>query len=471
MANHRKNLVKIISILIIFIFSITTFVKADQNEIISRWALEEIEMAAFYNIIDKELINESKKPATVDLLLSTVKAIYDKMESEENRQTILNVYELAGISQSMDLSLPVTRKDVLFAFSSLMLKMNIQIKSTPTKEIIEMLRKEGISTEAQKTIQILSFFLSNDILKGRSSNNLALNSYCTVEELFAIAKRVYEQIKYETNDYSKCLFWEVSDDNNSVYVLGSIHYADERIYPLNKDVIKSYEKADYLVVEANVNTDYTGLQYLQQKMMSDKNLSELVSSETYKIVMEELSSVGPEGIPAENMKPWGLAMTIESLKMQRAIKGSINKGIDNYFFLKAMISNKPILELEGLKFQVDLFDSLPLNIQDYYLRSATILTYKQAEDIMNFYFKCIKEGDDKNLYAALNANNRDALAKEFNKLVITNRNSGMVSKIESYLADKENKIYFVVAGAAHMVGEDGVINLLVKKGYKIKRIK
>ncbi|MCL1858960.1 MAG: TraB/GumN family protein [Oscillospiraceae bacterium] len=46
----------------------------------------------------------------------------------------------------------------------------------------------------------------------------------------------------------------------------------------------------------------------------------------------------------------------------------------------------------------------------------------------------------------------------------------MVEKIIEFLTEGEDD-YFVVVGAAHMVGRDGIVKLLIKAGYKVERIK
>ena len=55
----------------------------------------------------------------------------------------------------------------------------------------------------------------------------------------------------------------------------------------------------------------------------------------------------------------------------------------------------------------------------------------------------------------------------YQKLLVQ-RNNNWIPVIEELLTKKQNTL--VVAGAAHFVGEDGVIKLLSDKGYMIKRV-
>jgi hypothetical protein len=58
-------------------------------------------------------------------------------------------------------------------------------------------------------------------------------------------------------------------------------------------------------------------------------------------------------------------------------------------------------------------------------------------------------------------------AAVFDKL-ITQRNYQMTSKIIGYL--KTGESYFVVAGAGHMIGKEGIIAQLERAGYRINQL-
>ncbi len=56
----------------------------------------------------------------------------------------------------------------------------------------------------------------------------------------------------------------------------------------------------------------------------------------------------------------------------------------------------------------------------------------------------------------------------FFKALTTDRNLQWLPKIEAMLADPGDD-YLVVTGALHMVGENGLVELLRRKGYRVKR--
>jgi uncharacterized protein len=52
--------------------------------------------------------------------------------------------------------------------------------------------------------------------------------------------------------------------------------------------------------------------------------------------------------------------------------------------------------------------------------------------------------------------------------LIDDRNVKMVSKIEGFL--KTGQTCFIVAGAGHLVGNKGIVNMLKEKGYSVQQL-
>ena len=60
-----------------------------------------------------------------------------------------------------------------------------------------------------------------------------------------------KEIVKEDNEITP-LFYKISDKNNTtIYLLGSIHAADDTIYPLNDTIMNSFNDSDYLAVEVD----------------------------------------------------------------------------------------------------------------------------------------------------------------------------------------------------------------------------
>ena len=54
-------------------------------------------------------------------------------------------------------------------------------------------------------------------------------------------------------DEGSNLLWKISDNNSSVWILGSIHYADSSFYPLSKVIEQAFQESETLAVEMDIS--------------------------------------------------------------------------------------------------------------------------------------------------------------------------------------------------------------------------
>ena len=58
--------------------------------------------------------------------------------------------------------------------------------------------------------------------------------------------------------------------------------------------------------------------------------------------------------------------------------------------------------------------------------------------------------------------------EEITRAILTDRNPHMADAAEQFLKGKEPA--FLVVGAAHLVGKDGVAAILAQRGYKVEQV-
>ena len=63
----------------------------------------------------------------------------------------------------------------------------------------------------------------------------------------------------------KCFLWKISSADNSLYLLGAIHVANQELYPLEPRIENAFAQASTLVVEADIVA--TGEQKARQLTM------------------------------------------------------------------------------------------------------------------------------------------------------------------------------------------------------------
>ncbi len=264
--------------------------------------------------------------------------------------------------------------------------------------------------------------------------------------------------------------WQIQSNTNTSYILGSIHFLKKDMYPLNKKIENAFEESSVLVVEANLSNDKIAeaiLLIMQRGMYAgDKILKNNISKKTYTLAEKKLKEYGMDISNFQKFKPWFLAMTITSFELMK-LGLDPNFGIDKYFLDKAL-KKKEILELEGAEFQVNLLDSFSAEQQDKFL-FYTLKEASKSRKQVGGMVKAWSEGNafemEKILYESIQ--NLPEL-KDFYRKLIDDRNEKMVEKIESFL--KTKKKFFIVVGAGHLIGKNGIIQLLRNRGVNLTQL-
>ena len=267
----------------------------------------------------------------------------------------------------------------------------------------------------------------------------------------------------------KSFLWRVQSKANTVYVLGSLHLSKKEIYPLNQKIESAFDQSNVLAVEANINDiKKIDIQKLMESAFYPANdtLEKHISPENYEWVKKETTGMS---IPIElinKQKPWFLAMTLVTLESLK-LGFDPNYGIDKYFLKKAE-GKKKILELESLDYQIDLLSNFSDKDQELFLL-YTLKDLRIMEKELDKLTQAWTTGDTKGMESILtrSVSEDKRLSFIFEKLIYE-RNRKMVSKIEDFLGTKGT--YFVIVGAGHLVGNQGIIEILKGKGYVVEQL-
>lgn len=278
----------------------------------------------------------------------------------------------------------------------------------------------------------------------------------------------------------KAFFWEVSSSNPkhaTVYLMGSIHFADKSFYPLRKEIEQAFDNSDALVVELDISkTDHQVYNELLAQRGTYKDggtIKDAVSEETWLQLRQRLRHLNVSYDSIKNYKPGILVLTLSALQV---IKMGFDPelGIDAYFLQKAAHQNlsatgelKQIIELETLEKQLNLFLNIP---NGELLLKESLYSLDEAELLMAEIVRYWKKGDGEQMNKLLF---EDALTEypTFSAIydsLFYERNQQMTVKIDQML--KQQGRYFVVVGSGHLIGDKGIVSELRKKGYTVKRL-
>ena len=169
-------------------------------------------------------------------------------------------------------------------------------------------------------------------------------------------------------------------------------------------------------------------------------------------------------------RPSALAMSIEMAVYMKMTPGlNPTKLIDSYFQEEALKQGKRVLGLESVEFQVKtLFaeSSIEEEIEDL---MKVVDNPEASHEAMKALAEAYFAQDIKAITKCVTAD-MDCPIEESEEWarVCTNRNRNWVAQMPQIMS--EGSTLFVV-GAAHLIGEDGVVALLKKEGYKVKAVK
>ena len=281
------------------------------------------------------------------------------------------------------------------------------------------------------------------------------------------------------NNEATPLFYKISDKNNTnIYLLGSIHAADDSIYPLNDTIMNSFNDSDYLAVEVDTlslqNNFDLSLKLAEKMMYNDSTtIKNHIGDELYNKMVNFLKEKKSYSSLYDNYKPVFFESLFENLIINDA-KLKSESGIDTYFLSLASENNKKILEVESAEFQYNLLLNTPLEL-DKIIIEEYIDNYDLNVSQMKDLYELWKKGDKEQLENILiNSENQNATEEEkklmenYNQSLIIDRNYGMANVLENYFEKKQN--VFCVVGLGHVIGDEGIINLLQKRGYDVAQL-
>lgn len=265
----------------------------------------------------------------------------------------------------------------------------------------------------------------------------------------------------------KSFLWKVSKDGKSVFLLGSIHYLKRENFPLKKNILDALDRSRKLVLEINLNSLSTTA---MQRIMLEKavyrdgtKLSQNIDPETYRLTEERASQIGIDIKVLEPMKPWFVALTMMAFKLQQ-LGLDAELGVDRQLAERAKGKGMSTGGLETFEFQILLLDQLSKREQEMMLRE-TVAELESLDKNIHQIVQAWLGGDSAMLEKLMLAGMREY--PELHNKVVVERNRRWLPEIEGMISKGENAM--IVVGAAHLVGQEGVLELLRGRGYSLEQ--
>jgi uncharacterized protein YbaP (TraB family) len=255
--------------------------------------------------------------------------------------------------------------------------------------------------------------------------------------------------------------WKMQGQQNSVYLLGSVHVLKKSDYPLAAPIEMAISNASIVAFETDIaalEDPAVALKLMSKSQLPEgETLSKQLSPEVYKMWTRHVSETGLPPEMFDRFTPGMAAITIAMLEMQK-LGLEPDQGVDKHFFALARKSGKEIVPLEPIEFQINLLTGFTKE-EGELLMKATLKDIENLKKDLVELLKAWKIGDAVELEKLLNEAMKESPA--IYKRMLTERNHNWIPKIEELARGKKNAV--VIVGAAHLVGKEGVVELLRKK--------
>ncbi|MBT1450309.1 TraB/GumN family protein [Glaciecola sp. XM2] len=269
------------------------------------------------------------------------------------------------------------------------------------------------------------------------------------------------------NAQSAAVF-KVSKGDDVVYVGGTIHLLTDADFPLAQAYEIAFEAADELVFETDIAAfSDPSIQAKMAPVMLQApgvTLSSQLSAPTATALNAYLTEKGLPVAQFDMLTATGAMLTLTIMEYQA--QGFRAEGVDAFYHAKGLEMGKGIAWLESVESQIALLDSFDDGNPDG-LISYTLEEIDKSAGMIDKLHNAWKSGD----LAALEEAGLVDMKRDFPEIyqtLMVDRNNKWMPQIEAMFGDDDTE--YVLVGAAHLAGDEGVLEMLEAKGYKVERL-
>jgi uncharacterized protein YbaP (TraB family) len=263
---------------------------------------------------------------------------------------------------------------------------------------------------------------------------------------------------------SRGFIWSIERDGKTSWLVGSLHVLTPDAHPLPATMEQAFRKARTLMEETDVNDiaspEIMGVVATKGLFTNGESLQTVLPPATYAMLAQRMSATGLPMDMVRMMRPWMAEITLSGLELQKA-GFDPELGVDLHYRRKAAENKMALSMLETPAEQIDYLAGLPMDVQVTQLRKTLEEGDAELKEVREIA-AAWRAGDTVAIERLLLKSMKDSPA--FYQSLVVDRNRRWIPRIESCLTTGS---CFIVVGAAHMIGSDGLIAMLRQKGYKI----
>jgi hypothetical protein len=266
--------------------------------------------------------------------------------------------------------------------------------------------------------------------------------------------------------------YRISGHGRVAYLFGTVHVGANSFYPLPPEVSRALAHANRVVVELDTRADDAYLRAVDRhgSYAGGDDIRRHITPETRELLTAALHANGISLASMARLKPWLVANLLLGMELgRRGYRRS--QGVEQVLLANASKRKAPVAELESADYQLALFDTMGDIEAERYLRDtlrelADGSAVRRAQAVIDAW----NSGDTRALDALLAdaTAGRSAVAEFTRRMLLGRRNPEMVTHIEQLM--HSSSVIFIGVGLLHLLGANGLPELLAQRGYLVERV-
>lgn len=304
---------------------------------------------------------------------------------------------------------------------------------------------------------------------------------CTGTDLrttLAAQKRAHIEARIKATPFPEGNHWIARRGARIVHVIGTLHINDPRMEEITAALAPVIRQADLLLMEVSpadkaAFENELGRTPSLMLITEGPTLIDRLPPEEWEALAAKVRKHGVAPWMAAKMRPWFLALSM-ALPPCVLRQKDFKSGLDLRLAAAAEDAGVPIRSLEDPMTIIRTMDADPLEEQVRQLRAFTALLGGSEDDFITMAEAYFDEQALHSLYLSeqeflqnesLPQAEREQLWAETLAELLDQRNLAWIPVIEA----AEGSTIVVAAGALHLPGENGVLNLLQQQGYQLQQ--
>ncbi len=272
-----------------------------------------------------------------------------------------------------------------------------------------------------------------------------------------------------TSLFSQTSLWKISKGDNFLFLGGTIHVLRPSDFPLPQEFNHVYENSHELVFETDMavlNSPAFGQKLMSAMSYSDgKTLKSELSPEVYAKVTQRLTSKGIPASALDRFKPGMVSIMLTQFEMLEFDMAA--EGVDIFYSNRATKDNKKMHGLESTDQQLSFLSGLGDDDPDALILN-TLNEMHEMKTMITTMISSWREGDEKKLEKFIIREMEEKYPTIYKELLV-DRNNNWFPAITEFI--KSEPVEMILVGAGHLVGDEGLLNMLRDKGYSVTQVK